>query len=117
MKKTEPVIKRIAGFLLVLFVGYVGSVTFFYHTHDINGAHITHSHPYSDIPDTGKHTHTSSEFTAIAALSVLLMLTAFSYSFVKIFTAKEQRVSGVTNCVALGRISPVIFFRGPPPVC
>ncbi|MDD2437391.1 MAG: hypothetical protein PHG27_10735 [Massilibacteroides sp.] len=33
--------------LLVLFIGYYGSITLFTHTHIVNGVVITHSHPYN----------------------------------------------------------------------
>ena len=46
MRKFADKIRRIlAGWLLVLFVGYLAGATLFYHTHIVNGIRITHSHP------------------------------------------------------------------------
>lgn len=77
MKKFLHDIKKVtAGWLLIFFVGYVACVTLFYHTHIIEGARVTHSHPYSEAPDTGRHAHSGSELAVIAHLSVILMLAA-----------------------------------------
>ena len=75
------------GFLLLLFLGSMGSITLFYHTHYVNGYRITHSHPYKDAPDSGKHSHSSADFSLIDSLS-----------------------SGVIMVIALGFVPPVYFF-------
>ena len=58
-------------FLLLLFLGYYGSITLFNHTHIVNGVAIVHSHPYN--PFSGKkpinHHHSTNEFIFIHFLS------------------------------------------------
>lgn len=108
--------KLLTGFLLVLFIGYVSSLTLFYHTHTVNGKQITHSHPYSEIPDTGNHTHTSAGFTTIANLSVLLML-AVSLGFIfKVFATLISKKASSANNIEYERTLSVLSLRGPP-VC
>lgn len=41
--------------LQALFISYPASITFFVHTHTINGQTITHSHPYQGTPDNQGH--------------------------------------------------------------
>jgi len=51
--------------LITLFFGYYSSITFFYHTHIIYGAPITHSHPFK-LPDkkgpVNNHSHSTVEY-------------------------------------------------------
>jgi hypothetical protein len=66
-------VKKLLGyFLLVLFLGYYGSITFFYHSHIILGDTIVHSHPYKSgnngIP---LHSHTEKGYITIQLLSFL----------------------------------------------
>ena len=57
---------RIAAILLIISVGYFGSLLFFKHIHIIEGVGvITHSHPYSD----SSHTHSESEIELLTVLS------------------------------------------------
>jgi hypothetical protein len=68
--------------LLVLFVEYYGSNTLFNHTHTVNGAIITHSHPFN--PFKGKspnHHHTPNEFLLITFLFHALHTILFSAFF------------------------------------
>ena len=57
--------------LLVLFIGYYGSITLFPHSHIVNGVTIVHSHPYktdkSSVPS--KLPHTGKEIMLIQTLS------------------------------------------------
>jgi hypothetical protein len=64
--------KRLSGFFLVLlFCGYLGSVTFFPHTHIVDSVSIVHSHPYKSLPenDPADHHHTKNEFLLIQFIS------------------------------------------------
>lgn len=65
-------IKKIMGYLLlILFLGYYGSITLFTHTHIVNGVIIVHSHPFSSGNQKNpiSHQHTANSFTLIQFLS------------------------------------------------
>lgn len=66
-KKVKTVFKII---LPVIFITYFASITFFTHTHIVNGVTIVHSHPYQQ-GDGGSpvHEHTGSEIQLIHTLS------------------------------------------------
>lgn len=106
--------KILSGFLLILFVGYMGSISLFCHTHRVNGCHVTHSHPYSDAPDTGRHTHTSVEYVAIALLSSLLLLAASFGSFFFLFPVRILKKADLLEKVFLCQACPTLSLRGPP---
>lgn len=56
--------------LLMLFVSYTCSITFFAHTHIVNGVTIVHSHPYKKNSNgTPDHEHTGTEIQLIKTLS------------------------------------------------
>ena len=103
--------------LLMIFAAYFVSITFFTHSHLVDGQIITHSHPYTQAPDTGSHTHTSVQFQTIAHLSVLLMLAA-TFFFIASCTA-----AGTTGRVHFSlpplRVEAICrpSLRGPPAVC
>jgi hypothetical protein len=62
-------------FLLILFLGYYGSVTLFTHTHIINGAVIVHSHPYNPFAKqstSSNHQHSTKALQNIKILSYFL---------------------------------------------
>ena len=117
MKDSVHSTKRlIASFLLILFMGYVSSVSLFQHGHIVNGQLIAHSHPYSDTSETGQHTHTSCEFITIAALSVLQIL-AVSLGFLLIlFAVQLLKKVNLEDSTTLIRTPFTLFLRGPP-VC
>ncbi|MFT3738903.1 MAG: hypothetical protein QM786_09100 [Breznakibacter sp.] len=63
-------ISRGVGFLmLLLFTGYYGGITMFYHSHVVNGRVITHSHPYkktaNDNASFPGHSHGKGEFVLL----------------------------------------------------
>lgn len=57
--------------LIILFLGYYGSITLFSHTHYENGKAITHSHPYKPSNDdkSQSHQHAQHEFVLISLLT------------------------------------------------
>jgi hypothetical protein len=68
----KRIYKKITGyFLLILFLGYFGSITFFSHTHIVDGVTIVHSHPYKshsgNIPFN--HNHSKNGFIFIQFIS------------------------------------------------
>jgi len=63
----------IQSFIFLLFVGYYAGITMFYHTHNVNGQLITHSHPFvhdkSNKSPFESHSHSSSEYSLIQQLN------------------------------------------------
>jgi hypothetical protein len=57
------------GLLPVLFVSYLAGITFFTHSHVVNGVTIVHSHPFNK---KAEHQHTTTEFQLIHLLSYVL---------------------------------------------
>lgn len=57
-------------FFLVLFVGYMGNLSFFMHSHVINGVTIVHSHPFAQDSD---HEHSTSELQLIHQLNTFTL--------------------------------------------
>lgn len=56
--------------LLMIYIGYACSITFFTHTHIINGVTIVHSHPFQkDSEGKPSHSHTGAELQLIQKLS------------------------------------------------
>ncbi len=71
--------KRIVGgILLLIFTTYYVNITFFAHSHILNGVTIVHSH-FHDKAHAQKGTHSESELTLISALSDFQSLTAISF--------------------------------------
>jgi hypothetical protein len=68
-----------ASSLLLLFIAYFSSITFFSHTHYIdNGIVIVHSHPFRSSGANGpvQHQHTSAGFALIYSLNNFLTIAA-----------------------------------------
>lgn len=115
MRKFADKIRRIlAGWLLVLFVGYLAGATLFYHTHIVNGIRITHSHPFSQAPDTGNHTHTAAGFATIAQLTLILMLAASFYALLRVFALRAARMKPCHTPIHIVRAVSVPSLRAPP---
>lgn len=73
--------KFLRTLLLLLFLGYFGSITFFTHTHTNNGTRIVHSHPFYSL----KGINSSSFEHTEKALKVIQLLSEF-YSTALFFT-------------------------------
>lgn len=106
--------KTLAGLLFILFLGYVGTTTLFYHTHCVNGQWIAHSHPYAEAPDSGQHTHTTSEFTTIASLSLLLALAMVLGYLLKLFAPLLLFKTNTAEANLLHRKPLLLSLRAPP---
>ncbi|NLA48198.1 MAG: hypothetical protein GX876_01915 [Bacteroidales bacterium] len=69
--------KNIAGlFLALLYLGYLGSVTFFQHSHSVGDITIVHSHPHKSHNDNSHSSHDHSEYQLILIhfLSVIIAI-------------------------------------------
>ncbi len=68
---------QICGSLLLLSLfGHMAGMSFFPHTHIVDGGTITHSHPYSGTSQNPGHGHSVSQFALIALLNMALMAAA-----------------------------------------
>ena len=69
--------RKIAGyFLVILFCGYLGSITFFPHTHIVEGITIVHSHPYKSHSENYpiSHNHLKNGFLLIQFISSFIAM-------------------------------------------
>lgn len=115
MKRVSPILRKIsAGLLLLLFIGYVGSTTLFYHIHYVDGGRIVHSHPYSGKPLSESHTHTAFEFATIAVLSVLLATAVFLCCLPAAFVTRVSGRPAAARTSFHHRARPALSLRGPP---
>ena len=75
--------KSLGFLLLILFLGYFGSITLFPHSHVVNGVTIVHSHPYKLVKGSGSPNlqHTDKAFLLIQLLSEFITA-AFATLFV-----------------------------------
>jgi len=74
--------KLLSVLLLILFLGYYSSITFFTHIHIINGVTIVHSHPFNSDKggESSNSPHSNKELQIIQLLSDFFT-TAVSLSF------------------------------------
>jgi hypothetical protein len=78
----------LASFLLVIFCGYMVSITCFTHTHIINGQLVSHSHPYKGSPSNPEHNHTATQLISIALLSYFVTLSVMFVGLLHILSSK-----------------------------
>lgn len=105
-------------FLLILFLGYYGSITLFTHTHIINGVTIIHSHPFNSGTEKNpiKHQHTANGFILIQFLSHFLATILFLSFSIEIYKAVLRKYTLQKNKESFSNLS---FFcsnglRAPP---
>jgi len=110
--------KSLSVILLMLFLGYYSSITFFTHSHIINGVTIVHSHPFNSDKGGGSSNspHSDKALLVIHLLSELIT-TIFAISFailiLRILLHKLPRISIKNGYAEPGGYctSPL---RGPP---
>ncbi len=80
--------------LLTLFLGYYSSITFFTHSHIINGVTIVHSHPFNSNKsgDTSTSPHNSKELVIIQLLSEFFTTFFVFYSAIRLFRALLYKI-------------------------
>jgi len=101
-----------ATMLLLLFVGFFVSISFFKHKHVIDGVLIVHSHPFSS---TENHSHSADATNLIQQLShfesksaAFACLALDDNFFIRLITASTTR-----HQKAVG--SSLSYFSRPPP--
>ena len=118
-KDIQSIVKVI---FLTLFICYAGSITFFFHSHIINGVTIVHSHPYkADEKGNPLHTHTGSEIQLIQFLSSWHSVGKITFTFTfKVFqpyyiikraSKTESVIKGFTNYFYLLRAPPSFYYN------
>lgn len=107
--------KQIVGSILVIiFAFYYANICFFTHSHIINGVTIVHSH-FHNKAHTQSGTHSESELTLIAALSVLQSVkTALGFAGLGIFLVLLAIVSLVSIEKFVSTLAACRFLRAPP---
>lgn len=98
-------------------MGYTAATSFFYHAHFINGQWIVHSHPYSQAPETGHHTHTQAGFATLACLTAALMASITPPLYTQPFTHLS---AVIIEAICTDLVCREIFYpslRGPPVMC
>ena len=72
---------KISGiFLLSLFLAFFVSISFFHHTHIVDGNIIVHSHPYKkDSNGNPDHSHSSASFVLIHHINNILLAASLSF--------------------------------------
>ncbi len=105
--------RKIIGLLLVvLFAGYYGGTTLFYHVHEIDGVKIVHSHPYTG--DAQHHTHSAASCRTIQLLSGLTFLASALALLPRVFRRPFARLQEHLAAVRQQRENHPFFLRGPP---
>lgn len=107
----------LAGILIMVFAFYYANISFFYHSHNINGFTISHSHFHgSNHAKAG--THTASELSLLSVLSDFQSLqTTACFAGIGLFLlclaiiriGSEQKRSSVTTGLSYLRAPPTLF--------
>lgn len=69
MKKAVVKYRLIRSLMPLLFIWYMVSISSFYHSHNIGGVKVNHSHPFS-----AEHQHSQNQIDTITLLSALSAL-------------------------------------------
>jgi hypothetical protein len=116
MKKKHIILFRVCKFgLLLLFIGYYGCITLFYHSHLVNGHIITHSHPYKHSSPFEKHSHSGKAYLLIDQLNKInceeASLTSPLPKIILVCFEKIETPYLLSSSFLLCRIAKI---RGPP---
>ncbi len=114
MHCTEKVRRRLALWLCILFIGYTAATSFFYHAHYVNGRWIVHSHPYTQAPETGHHTHTQAGFATLACLTAALMTSIAPTLYTEPFTHLSAVIIEAVRTALISQERFHLSLRGPP---
>lgn len=107
--KLKQVIKII---LPIIFIGYACSITFFTHTHIINGVTIVHSHPYAtDDNGNTSHQHTGAEIQLIHSLSSFYIAGSIVLFFILKLYSTQKIIRFARKYLQIPRINVKEIFR------
>lgn len=109
---------RLTGlFLLILFTGYFGSVTFFSHNHIVDGIQIVHSHPYksqSGDNQTG-HNHTNNGFALIYFISAFVFTISGGLACISVFRFFTETLPQTTRMAGFNQLLFLLSIRARAP--
>jgi hypothetical protein len=106
----------LASSLLILFLGYYGSITLFYHSHLVLGTTLVHSHPYKSDP-TAKpiHSHTDEGFRTIQFINCFIAgLLIIKFTFRSIAPVIFEFGSNLKNGRTNNTVHYFYLLRAPP---
>jgi uncharacterized membrane protein YjgN (DUF898 family) len=98
---------RFAGyFLLILFALFFGSITFFPHTHILEGVPIVHSHPFQSGNIPYGHHHSKGAFILIQFVSNFISIASVAFIGVVII----RMTSDIRAFISDEKFKPDIYF-------
>ena len=104
--------------LLILFLGYYVSVTFFPHTHVIDGVTIVHSHLYNPLSNQNSADQQHSENEIVLSYQLAHFLTIVSFVAFACIAVNEYSIIILSKNDKQVHIQPFLFSNGlrAPPV-
>lgn len=113
MKKAVVKYRLIRSLMPLLFIWYMVSISSFYHSHNIGGVKVNHSHPFS-----AEHQHSQNQIDTITLLSALSALgdilpnieldALFSMCGVLLFLVAPLFIERISNRCKSLRAPPVL---------
>lgn len=107
--------RHLAAFmLLLLFVGYIGSISLFMHRHIIDGETIYHSHFFNGSADNPSHSHSTQQVKVISVLSFYVALAAVTTATLGAQLRNFTIVESYDAPNIIQRTEQAISLRAPP---
>lgn len=118
MLKVKRVLNEISRFfLLILFTGYIGVISFYTHVHVVDGVTIVHSHPFKKaVPGQPLHSHSPAGFQLIHSVSSFSSTSdvVFQVHFGTYAKAVSAELKKALEFVFLEALPGTLFLRAPP---
>lgn len=103
-----------AVLLLALLMTYKVAVTMFVHTHNVDGAMVAHSHPFTN----SNHSHSSSQILVIGQLSSFNGLEHAACDEIKVYHNSVEEIEYVNHGLnVINARETGISLRAPPVCC
>lgn len=112
--RENKALRIVSALLLTLFLSYQAGISFFTHTHTINGVVIVHSHPYTG----DSHIHSDAQIYALSQISTFYGEEAIDHSYIGAIYLIAEKIGVETTAPSL--ISAHLCcsqFRAPPFGC
>ena len=114
MRLNKRVVQSISTALLLLFTTWQFTTIYFTHIHDVHGAIVVHSHPFSKTSDT-THTHTLRDLQLVQARTILLPFMLFLTGLLLNILCKPIKLYFQISVSKWKTITHFVFhYRGPP---
>ena len=102
--------------MLLLFLGYVSSVTLFTHRHFIDGHTVYHSRLYSGNAEQPNHDHSSQQFKTLSAIAMYVALTASAPLHLNTPAPKATTITSDNICNVIKQCVRHFSLRAPPAI-